>query len=75
MLPKGTELTCPKCNRVMARSRYDIYPNTVLSLDQWEAVDGNLRSGGPMRCPYDSTPYAVHRGMRGEVHIKEEGWV
>jgi hypothetical protein len=74
MLPKGTELMCPKCNQVMVKARYDIHPG-VIHADQWEKVNAESYQGAPMRCPFDRTPYAINRsGMRGEVHTKD-GWV
>jgi hypothetical protein len=75
VLPVGTELTCPKCNRVMVRSIQEIRAGMLLIIEYFESVEHKPASKEGMRCPFDRTPFAINRGgVNGEVHTKD-GWI
>ena len=74
ILPKGTELMCPQCHRIMARLKKDIQSGEILKTEYFESVDGQIKQYTSMRCPWDGVDYgrSKHQGAF-EVHTKD-GW-
>lgn len=74
VLPKGTELTCPQCHRIMARLKKDIHSGDILKTDHFESIDGQIRQYTYMRCPFDGIDYGRSKHLGSyEVHTKD-GW-
>lgn len=67
-LPKGTEITCPACARVMVRARVEIYRGDTIGPAFFEAVEYFPTKGANAICPYDGTAWGAMK-----VHTKE-GW-
>ena len=73
VLPKGTELTCPKCGRIMVRANCDIDRKGLIRSKYFDPVEARCEPKSGMHCPFDETPFA--RAFDGvEVHTKD-GWV
>lgn len=68
VLPKGTEVTCPTCGRVMVRLKKEIESGGRLKAADFEPVLDTPAAGQPANCPYDKTPYIATK-----VHTAE-GW-
>lgn len=69
VLPKGTEITCPKCGILLVVSTEDIKPKTKLLPSMFSARRIQPIMGQKMRCPEDGEPFF----LRGKIHTKD-GW-
>jgi hypothetical protein len=71
ILPKGTEITCPVCERIMVRSNRDITSGELLKSSYFDPVQANPLPHTRMECPFDGASYGIY--PPGKVHTKE-GW-
>lgn len=75
ILPKGTEITCPQCGRVMCRIIVDLSEGFPIMAKNFESVEALVIQHTPMNCPYDGSPYCspTYRGGH-RLHTKD-GWL
>lgn len=74
VLKKGTELTCPKCEKVMCIVNRDIASGTMLKGSMFTPVKGKVRNELPMECPFDSEPFGKYSKRGTRLHTKT-GWI
>lgn len=74
VLKAGTEITCPKCNRVMARLKDDLMSVEIIKSELFEQVDGNIQKHLPMECPFDGEPYGITSMEAARIHTKKDSW-
>lgn len=74
MLEKGTEITCPKCGRVLLRLTRRLKTGTVMNADAFEGVDmDSPMHGQAMLCQFDGTAFAKPKDRGYKLHTRE-GW-
>lgn len=73
VIPKGTEVTCPKCGEVMLRTKVDLLKGDVLSSDVFEPVGTIAKNGRFAECPNEKAPYVKTIDGVTKVHTKD-GW-
>lgn len=75
VLPKGTEITCPQCHKVMCRLIVDLRSGDLIASKSFESVNAQVIPGTPMSCPNDGEPFgAPVFGGYHKLHTKD-GWV
>ncbi len=73
VLPKGTEITCPSCHKILMRSNVDIQSGQILKTDYFDPVEHAPTKHTKMECPFDGTPYGQASFGVMKVHTKD-GW-
>ena len=72
--PAGTVITCPGCNRRIAKSKRDIYATESVTSSAWDGLDGHeIRPCSPVTCPDCKRSYLRSLGYRTQIHTSE-GW-
>lgn len=76
VLPEGTEITCPKCGKVLFRSKRDLSAGDVIRFQDFEATPGipQPERRTDMVCPFDREPYGKRLLGVAMVHTRR-GWI
>lgn len=67
----GTEITCPKCHKIMVRCIKNIRTGDTISGEFFRSVNASIVHGARIICPFDGSAY-IRPGMG--AHIEEYGW-
>lgn len=70
LIPKGTNVTCPKCGSVQVRAAMHLYQGMLTTVDLFEEVNFHLVNGARMQCRTCKIPWFAD----GSFHT-EKGWV
>ena len=68
-IKEGTEITCPKCNKVMIKCVIPPTLGKVIQPYMFEPVNDTPKSGKPASCPTCKIAY-----ISTCAHTKEHGW-
>lgn len=73
-LPKGTEITCPKCCKIMLIAKEEISQGDTVSSDNFEQVEFKGSIGTKMECPDCKAAFGEINFGYSWLHTKK-GWV
>jgi hypothetical protein len=76
VLPVGTEITCPTCNRIMVRVIRELRTGDLIVAEAFESVEAQAIPHKPLKCPFDKTTFGgrFSRSSGFQLHTKD-GWI